>query len=567
VLGIKTDGTLWSWGANASGELGKGITSRQSLPATQVGTQTNWVDVSAGFDYSTALNELGELYSFGSNSNGVLGVGSRKKYSASPVLVSDGILQIKAGSVNTFAISDRILNIPSENNYTAPDPSVKLVETFSGTGSLDEHLSDSGHVWENEAGLTGQIELLSVNGGLLNMGSNSFAAFPGKAGARNNRILPESYSIELDFLVDLTKVSNDGPKEDQIDLILGVNPNGLATQSGVAVSFLFQNSSIYIYMFSQIGGFASDSYAELTISSTLSSGMHSVRVNLTPTSKIVLLDNNEIMRTESTGTIYPVSGNACLFYQDLNNGRYKLTRIEEIMNDPSSGALFIDTFSGSGNLATHTPDVGSAWINGGRPPYTNQPSGQQLINWNLSNGKVQLRQNNPGQVRNLSGPSTANYPFTLQAIISINDPGLTPANFNQFATVALWDNDANQAGLYFYVGYTNTGNLTVDATAYDSDFNGGAITLYTGPTFVFGADYVVTAVANSRTSVTFYIGNVNLGTIEILSPGLPDMPMLVLGSFSGSSTSTTTINNPDTIDFNEVTIKLEARVPTTPLPT
>jgi alpha-tubulin suppressor-like RCC1 family protein len=44
---IKTDGTLWTWGINASGQLGNGTNLRYSSPI-QVGTLTNWKQVSGG---------------------------------------------------------------------------------------------------------------------------------------------------------------------------------------------------------------------------------------------------------------------------------------------------------------------------------------------------------------------------------------------------------------------------------------------------------------------------------------------------------------------------------------
>ena len=38
---IKTDGTLWLWGANNAGELGQNGTTQRSSPI-QVGTDTDW---------------------------------------------------------------------------------------------------------------------------------------------------------------------------------------------------------------------------------------------------------------------------------------------------------------------------------------------------------------------------------------------------------------------------------------------------------------------------------------------------------------------------------------------
>ena len=51
---IKTDGTLWSWGFNTSGQLGQGNTTNRSSPV-QVGALTTWYAVSTGPSFTIAL--------------------------------------------------------------------------------------------------------------------------------------------------------------------------------------------------------------------------------------------------------------------------------------------------------------------------------------------------------------------------------------------------------------------------------------------------------------------------------------------------------------------------------
>ena len=47
ALSIKTDGTLWSWGGNANGQLGIGNTSDYSSPK-QIGSGSGWSVIAAG---------------------------------------------------------------------------------------------------------------------------------------------------------------------------------------------------------------------------------------------------------------------------------------------------------------------------------------------------------------------------------------------------------------------------------------------------------------------------------------------------------------------------------------
>src|SRR5689334_11404428 len=54
-LGIKSDGTLWSWGSNGVAQLGDGTTTLTRNTPAQIGTATNWVAVATGFNFSLGL--------------------------------------------------------------------------------------------------------------------------------------------------------------------------------------------------------------------------------------------------------------------------------------------------------------------------------------------------------------------------------------------------------------------------------------------------------------------------------------------------------------------------------
>src|SRR6185503_20131186 len=76
ALGIKKDGTLWSWGFdNSAGEQGNGTTLPNPLP-TQVGIDSDWLAVAAGTHHSVAMKRDRSVWTWGSNSNGQLGIGT-----------------------------------------------------------------------------------------------------------------------------------------------------------------------------------------------------------------------------------------------------------------------------------------------------------------------------------------------------------------------------------------------------------------------------------------------------------------------------------------------------------
>jgi Secretion system C-terminal sorting domain/Regulator of chromosome condensation (RCC1) repeat len=76
VFAIKTDGTLWVWGANfPSGSAGLGTFEMLNfITPTQVGTDTNWAKVSQGSGFTLGVKTDGTLWSWGSNSGGMLGI-------------------------------------------------------------------------------------------------------------------------------------------------------------------------------------------------------------------------------------------------------------------------------------------------------------------------------------------------------------------------------------------------------------------------------------------------------------------------------------------------------------
>lgn len=88
-FGIKTDGTLWVWGSNGTGELGDGSTIARASPVTTAGGGTNWAYAAGGFGFMAATKTDGTLWTWGLGSLGRLGSGSTTDRS-SPATVAGG---------------------------------------------------------------------------------------------------------------------------------------------------------------------------------------------------------------------------------------------------------------------------------------------------------------------------------------------------------------------------------------------------------------------------------------------------------------------------------------------
>jgi hypothetical protein len=74
TLAVRSNGTLWAWGANSDGQLGDGSGIDQIAPI-QVGTERTWVSISAGAGHSAGLKADNSLWTWGRNADGQLGNG------------------------------------------------------------------------------------------------------------------------------------------------------------------------------------------------------------------------------------------------------------------------------------------------------------------------------------------------------------------------------------------------------------------------------------------------------------------------------------------------------------
>jgi alpha-tubulin suppressor-like RCC1 family protein len=119
IAAIKTDGTLWCWGNNTSGQIGDNTSANKSSPVQTIAFGTNWKQVAAGAFYTAAIKNDGTLWTWGRNDYGQLGDNSVTQRNSPVQTVTFGTnwKQVACGYSHTAATkTDGTLWIWGRNN-------------------------------------------------------------------------------------------------------------------------------------------------------------------------------------------------------------------------------------------------------------------------------------------------------------------------------------------------------------------------------------------------------------------------------------------------------------------
>jgi len=106
-LATKINGTLWTWGGNAYGQLGTFDTTDRCTPVTTYVGGTNWKQVSGGGSHSVSVKSDGSLWVWGLNSTVQLGINNTVTR-CTPVTIFIGGTnwkQVAAGGSHTIALT------------------------------------------------------------------------------------------------------------------------------------------------------------------------------------------------------------------------------------------------------------------------------------------------------------------------------------------------------------------------------------------------------------------------------------------------------------------------------
>lgn len=109
-VAIRSDRSVWTWGANGDGQLGHGDLVQRAVP-TQIAGLTDVVYASTGYSHVLALRADGAVLAWGKNASGqagVVGDGTANDDQTAPVIVAGlpgNVVEVLAGSEHSLALT------------------------------------------------------------------------------------------------------------------------------------------------------------------------------------------------------------------------------------------------------------------------------------------------------------------------------------------------------------------------------------------------------------------------------------------------------------------------------
>lgn len=186
TVGLKTNGTIWSFGANNYGQLGVGTIDSQIKQEPEAVTGApegiTFTKIAVGKNHNLALGNDGKVYAWGANTYGQLGNGTTNSSGTlQPIMGLDNIEKIVAYENISYAIGkDGVAYVWGEGYTKSPQKIPFFSEIIDIAGNYI--LSEYGTVWnaknleEKIPSLTNIVEITSGNGHMLALKSDGSVA-------------------------------------------------------------------------------------------------------------------------------------------------------------------------------------------------------------------------------------------------------------------------------------------------------------------------------------------------------------------------------------------------------
>jgi alpha-tubulin suppressor-like RCC1 family protein len=119
VIARTTEGEVYGWGNNHNGELGLG-SEKRSFPPTKIPISEEVSEIFCGGQNSFALTKNGNLYACGWNGSGALGLGDSEEHSEPSLVPIRGVIGVASGNGHgILLLEDGTVATFGGNNYCA----------------------------------------------------------------------------------------------------------------------------------------------------------------------------------------------------------------------------------------------------------------------------------------------------------------------------------------------------------------------------------------------------------------------------------------------------------------
>jgi alpha-tubulin suppressor-like RCC1 family protein len=171
VLGLKTNGTVYAWGANSYGQLGSGNLRQAAVPGPVTGL-SGVRAVQAGLFHSLALTQDGGVRAWGANSAGQLGTVVKGSYTTVPVLVSglSAVKVIAAGGMHSAAVQadGSVWGWGRMSGRTSAAPAkvfeLRAIRTVAAGDDFNLAIKNDGSLWGWGSNTNGQLGIGRLGG-------------------------------------------------------------------------------------------------------------------------------------------------------------------------------------------------------------------------------------------------------------------------------------------------------------------------------------------------------------------------------------------------------------------